>query len=247
MSWKCPICNTENDDSLGRCDCDYEFDIYREEREKQFNAMTTTELVDKFKERDITKYNNDSFNIIESIIRKRGAADQIEAIKALNAEATTEFRPAIWNPNATANWSLIFSPAFGSYLQMLNWRALGEPEKAASSRKWFYVSIGMLAVYGLMGAFMADTNVAEGASWVLSVIFLSVWYFSSGRKQCKYVKEKFGSNYARESWGKALLVGIAAYIGCLIAASLLPHCCCNCRPCHCRRKASLKKRLRAKD
>lgn len=24
--------------------------------------------------------------------------------------------PTIWNPNAASNWSLIFSPAFGSYL-----------------------------------------------------------------------------------------------------------------------------------
>jgi len=38
---------------------------------------------------------------------------------------------AIWNPNAAANWSILFTPAFGSYLQMLNWRTLSEPAKAS--------------------------------------------------------------------------------------------------------------------
>lgn len=33
---------------------------------------------------------------------------------------------ALWNPNAAANWSLLFTPLFGAYLHMLNWRSLGE-------------------------------------------------------------------------------------------------------------------------
>jgi hypothetical protein len=111
---------------------------------------------------------------------------------------------AIWNPNATANWSLIFTPAFGSYLQLLNWRALGEPEKAASSQNWFYVSLGMLVVYVLTGFRPIG-------------LFLFVWYFSAGRAQGKYVKEKFGSSYARKPWGKALLIGLAAIIGYFVA------------------------------
>ena len=128
---------------------------------------------------------------------------------------------AIWNPNATANWSLIFSPAFGSYLQMLNWHALGEPEKAASAQNWFYVSLGMLAVYVLMGVFMDDSKAADGAAQGLGFLFLIVWYFSAGRAQSKYVKEKFGSSYARKPWGKALLIGVAAFVGFFIAAVIV--------------------------
>lgn len=128
--------------------------------------------------------------------------------------------PAIWNPNATANWSLIFSPAFGSYLQMLNWRALGEPEKAASSQNWFYVSLGMLVLYVLMGVFIDDSKAADGAAQGLGVLFLIVWYFSAGRAQSKYVKEKLGSSYTRKPWGKALLIGVAAFVGFLISAAI---------------------------
>ena len=128
---------------------------------------------------------------------------------------------AIWNPNATANWSLIFSPAFGSYLQMLNWRALGEPEKAASSQNWFYVSLGMLAIYVLMGVLMDDSKAADGVARGLGFLFLIVWYFAAGRAQSKYVKEKFGSSYARKPWGKALLIGVAAFVGFFIAAVIV--------------------------
>ena len=36
----------------------------------------------------------------------------------------TEVAPALWNPNAAASWSLLFSPAFGAFLHMKNWQAL---------------------------------------------------------------------------------------------------------------------------
>ncbi len=120
---------------------------------------------------------------------------------------------AIWNPNAAANWSLIFTPAFGAYLQMLNWQALGESETAASAQNWFYVGLGMLAVYVLMGVFISDPKVADGAARGLGFLFLLVWYFSSGRAQGKYVKEKFGKTYAKKPWGRALLIGVGAIVG----------------------------------
>lgn len=138
------------------------------------------------------------------------------------AQETTSIQPqaAIWNPNAAADWSLIFSPAFGAYLQMLNWRALGETEKAASSQNWFYVSLGMWAVCFLI-IFMGDSKAADGAASAakaLCLLFLIVWYFSSGRAQGKYVKEKFGTTYVKKPWGKALLIGVAAIVGYYIAA-----------------------------
>ena len=34
--------------------------------------------------------------------------------------ATGDAAPALWNPNAAANWSLLFSPAFGAWLHMKN-------------------------------------------------------------------------------------------------------------------------------
>ena len=35
-----------------------------------------------------------------------------------------EVAPALWNPTAAGSWSILFSPIFGAYLHMLNWRAL---------------------------------------------------------------------------------------------------------------------------
>lgn len=112
-----------------------------------------------------------------------------------------------------ANWSLIFTPAFGAYLQMLNWRTLGKTEKAASSQNWFYAGLGMLLVYIIMSLFMSDPKAADGAARGLGFLFLLMWYLLSGRAQGKYVKEKFGKTYAKKPWGRALLIGVGACFG----------------------------------
>ena len=127
--------------------------------------------------------------------------------------STLDSRDAIWNPNAAANWSIIFTPAFGSYLHMLNWRVLGQSDRAASAQHWFYVSLAVLVTYVVMGALIADSKAADSAAQGLAFLFLLVWYFASGRSQAKYIKEKFGSNYSRKPWGAALCIGIAAVIG----------------------------------
>jgi len=41
-------------------------------------------------------------------------------------------------------WSLLFTPAFGAFLQMRNWEALGEPSKAVTSRIWVAVTLVVL-------------------------------------------------------------------------------------------------------
>lgn len=56
MSWTCPICNSANGDDLLKCYCGYEFDIYREEREKEFKAMSTDALLEIYNKRDVKKY-----------------------------------------------------------------------------------------------------------------------------------------------------------------------------------------------
>lgn len=129
-------------------------------------------------------------------------------------------RHAIWNPYATANWSIVFTPAFGSYLQMRNWKTLGEHDKAASAENWFNISLGMLLAYVLIAWIMARSAVEgiENAVSGLALLFLFAWYFSSGINQCKYVKEKFGTSYARKAWGKPLFLSTAALIGYWIVA-----------------------------
>mgnify|MGYP005805467475 CR=1 FL=1 len=137
------------------------------------------------------------------------------------AQPQSAAQAAIWNPNAAANWSLIFTPAFGAYLQMLNWQSLGESERAAASKNWFYAGLGLLVVYVLMGVFIGNSKAADGMARGLGFLFLLVWYFSAGRAQSKYVKEKLGAGYARKPWGKALLLGVASLIGYFIAALIV--------------------------
>lgn len=128
-----------------------------------------------------------------------------------NSSTSIPTHGAIWNPNAAANWSIIFTPAFGSYLQMLNWLALGETKKAATARVWFYISLGMLLVYVLRRLVVGDHSFEPARP--LMFVYLLVWYFAYGRSQAKYVKERFGSSYLKKPWGKALLLGVVALIG----------------------------------
>lgn len=124
--------------------------------------------------------------------------------------------PELWNPYATGLWSYLFTPAFGSYLQMLNWRALGEPKRAASAQKWFYASIAMLGLDVPLLAFGLHTSQLARAMWLL---FLLAWYFLSCRQQEQYIKGKFGANYKRRPWGKVLLIALVCLISfCIISA-----------------------------
>ena len=150
---------------------------------------------------------------------KCGQAVSEPVVTAVDPQsAPSEQGRAIWNPNAASNWSLIFSPAFGSYLHALNWRTLGEHEKEKSAMAWFYFSLAMLGVYVLLGVFMKTREEADGAARGLGFLYLLVWYFSAGKAQAKYIKEKFGSSYPRRTWGKPLLIGVAAIIGYVFVA-----------------------------
>ena len=129
------------------------------------------------------------------------------------AAVTLETQPVIWNPNAAANWCLLFTPAFGAYLNMLNWRALGESEREETSRKWFYLSIALLVFYVLLALLMGNEKASEGISRLIAFVFLLTWYISSGRPQVKYVKERFGTDYTRKPWGKALGYALGGIFG----------------------------------
>ncbi|WP_434777932.1 hypothetical protein [Neisseria sp. Ec49-e6-T10] len=115
---------------------------------------------------------------------------------------------ALWNPNAACNWCLLFSPIFGAYLHMLNWRALGMPEKEKESLIWFWVSIVSAVV-----AIFTPINTA--------FIVLIVWYFASARSQVKYVREHCGDSYERKPWGVPLLCATGVFVAVVILCVFL--------------------------
>jgi len=120
-----------------------------------------------------------------------------------------EFKEAIWNPNAAAAWSLLFTPAFGSFLLILNWRALGQRDKAATAKKWFYASLAVSVIFFLM--IMGNSYELVYLASLGALIWLVVWYFAFARRQVNYVHEKFYITYNRKPWGSALLGGVAAF------------------------------------
>lgn len=146
-----------------------------------------------------------------------GSVNPYAAPKAQVSDVAEGAQP-IWNPNAAASWSLLFSPAFGSCLQMLNWRALGESQKADDARGWLIVSLAMLVVYVLIGVFASNAQAADTLSRAVGLGYLLVWYFAAGREQAKYVKEKWGKDYPRRGWGKPILLAIAAFFGYFLLA-----------------------------
>lgn len=124
---------------------------------------------------------------------------------------------AIWNPSTAASLSVVLTPAFGSYLHASNWRTLGQPERAAASKVWFYVSLLILAVMaivaiGFVGKAGADNDTVRGIVNIGGLVYFVVWYVLSGRKQVSYVKEQFGKTYTKKSLVKPVLVAFACAI-----------------------------------
>lgn len=107
----------------------------------------------------------------------------------------------LWNPNAAANWSLLFTPIFGSYLQMKNWQALGKPEDANTAKNWIIFTIIFILFINFATPFIWDdvekvTTISRG----LGFWYIIIWYFAYAKKQPKYVKEKLNDNYQKKSW-----------------------------------------------
>jgi hypothetical protein len=122
---------------------------------------------------------------------------------------------AIWNPSSAANWSLLFSPVFGTYLHALNWRALNEKERYDKAMIWFYVGIAVLFLS------VVSVFIKKGGGGGGSFLFLLIWYFTAGKSQAKYVKEKFGNNYPRRAWGKPLAFACVALLVYVIVGVLV--------------------------
>lgn len=117
--------------------------------------------------------------------------------------------PKLWNPNAAANWSVLFGPVFGTAIHYLNWSVLKDEAKTASALKWLYAAVVVSSLTVLNVISGTDSE----AALPLNLGFLGAWYFLSAKTQITHVKERLDSRYDRRSWLKPL--GIA--LGCLIA------------------------------
>lgn len=136
------------------------------------------------------------------------------AALAPSSQSVAGDAPALWNPNAAVNWSLLFTPAFGAYLHWRNWVALNEPSKADSVKIWLLVNGALVAVY------LGYGMIAKPNHWLMLGL-LGLWYWKAGRPHANYVKEKFGANYPRRSWGKPLLIASGALIAVILVGAAI--------------------------
>ena len=131
--------------------------------------------------------------------------------------------PALWNPNAAASWSLLLSPAFGAFLHMKNWQALGESGKAAKAKLWVIASLAILVGVALVSAFLPDSKAFDGLSRIASVALLLSWYYTSGKPQVGYILSRYGNSYPRRGWGRPLVfavVTIVCLVGVVVAVAV---------------------------
>ena len=106
---------------------------------------------------------------------------------------TGQEAPALWNPNAAACWSLLFSPIFGAALHMFNARAMGDAELEKLNKGFMWGTLAVLVIAILLAIFSGIK-----ANFV-GIAALGAWYGAVGRKQVALVKERYGSNYPRRS------------------------------------------------
>jgi hypothetical protein len=132
-----------------------------------------------------------------------------------------EVAPALWNPGAAASWSLLFSPAFGAFLHMKNWQALGEPDKAAASKKWAVIYLVIIVGLSVVAAFLPSNKVIPGVVRLCGFVLLLSWYFVSGKPQLEFVKSRYGRQYQQEDGPQPLLIAVGVMIGVILVVGAL--------------------------
>jgi hypothetical protein len=127
--------------------------------------------------------------------------------------AQGEAAPALWNPGAAASWSVLLSPAFGAFLHMKNWKALGEPDKAAAAKKWVVIYIVTAVGLTVASVFLPYNRAIPSIFRLSAFALLLGWYFASGKPQINFVKSRYGKVYPRKHWGQPILIAIGILFG----------------------------------
>lgn len=130
--------------------------------------------------------------------------------------AKMDTAPALWNPTAIRLWSLLFTWGFGGFLMAQNWKSLGEHEKSKKSMIWFYSIFGFI----FLGLITPDDDFTLKIFRFGGLGVLAAWSIFSAQHQINYIKERFGNDYQRRSWGKPLGIASASLCILLVFAGL---------------------------
>lgn len=142
----------------------------------------------------------------QSIACPSCSSDLVVPSEFAPAEAVQD-QPTLWNPNAAALWSLLFTPAFGSVLLHLNAKALGREKEANSLGLWILIS----AVVHI-GAIVAVQFTGENLFRFAGIGLLILWYFAAARRQETFVKQTYGDAYPRKPWGVPIVGGVVGIL-----------------------------------
>jgi hypothetical protein len=112
----------------------------------------------------------------------------------------------IWGSNAAILWSLLFTPAFGAYIQMRNWQALGQAEKARSSRYWLVAWIAFIPASTMIAAIDLSAGGDLYLREIIWVIFFAVWYFIFAKSQSNHFYNIGYGSFRKRPWMGILIV-----------------------------------------
>jgi len=129
--------------------------------------------------------------------------------------------PALWRPSAVALWSLFFTPVFGSWLLMHNWRILGQARAARTARRWLLASVGVLMLELLSAAVTERVNGSAPLAQLIALAWLGLWLLAAAVPQWQLVRRRFGRRYARRGWNGALGLAVACGVLCWGGATML--------------------------
>jgi len=138
-----------------------------------------------------------------------------------STQPSTE-RPPLWNPRAATWWGVLLSPAFSAYIHMRNWEALGQDDKVAETRTWFYMMLGCVILCFVLSAVshIAQQDVTPPAS--IPFALMLVWHIWGGRAQERYIAALMGVAYTRRPWSKAVWSCIGLLLVGFLASVVLP-------------------------
>lgn len=144
----------------------------------------------------------------------KSSSSRTISIKKKPAAPKVDYRvdvPELWNPNAAANWCIMFNVVFGAILHALNWTELGEEKLAREN--WIVAALG----FGLILCAMLFSSAFN----VLNFLLLIVWYFVLAKKQAAYIQKELDGQYQKKGWGIPIGIAILVGIGLLLLFVIL--------------------------
>lgn len=125
---------------------------------------------------------------------------------------------ALWNPVAAICWSVVFTPAFGAWIVMHNWRLLGDAAQARSAGRWLAAALVLLGLRALADALCARLHAEPVLVQWVSLLFGVAWCTGCALPQLRALRALPG-RYARRAWDGPLVVAVVAGCGYWLAAS----------------------------